>query len=269
MPSALAAAVRPFAEAARTIRVLLAEDNVPNQHVGLKQLKKLGYEADAVANGLEVLDALKRIPYDIILMDCQMPEMDGYEATRLIRQGESASTPSPYIIALTANALQGDREKCMAAGMNDYLTKPLHLSELENVLQRALLKVAPAGLGGAALPLQEVLDPTVIAGLRELREPNQPDPLKELIDLFLRDARPRLQKMEAALVEKDSAKLAAAAHSLKGSASNLGARRLSSLCATLENHAKSGDLPEAANILLDVKSEFDLVEETLVTEMQK
>jgi two-component system, sensor histidine kinase and response regulator len=268
-PSALAAPARTFAETARTVRILLAEDNVPNQHVGLKQLKKLGYEADAVANGLEVLDALKRIPYDIILMDCQMPEMDGYEATRLIRQAESASTLGPYIIALTANALQGDREKCMAAGMNDYLTKPLHLSELENVLQRALLKVAPAGLGGAVLPLQEVLDPTVIAGLRELREPNQPDPLKELIDLFLRDARPRLQKMEAALVDKDSAKLAAAAHSLKGSASNLGARRLSSLCATLENQAKSGDLPEAANILLDVKSEFDLVEETLVTEMQK
>jgi signal transduction histidine kinase/DNA-binding response OmpR family regulator len=267
--AAAAAPSRPFGETARAVRILLAEDNVPNQHVGLKQLKKLGYEADAVANGLEVLDALKRIPYDIILMDCQMPEMDGYEATRLIRQAESASNPSPYIIALTANALQGDREKCMAAGMNDYLTKPLRLSELESVLQRALLKVAPAARGGAAFPLQEVLDPTVIAGLRDLREPNQPDPLKELIDLFLRDARPRLQKMDAALTDKDSAKLAAAAHSLKGSASNLGARRLSSLCATLENHAKSGDLPEAANLLLDVKSEFDLVEETLVTEMQK
>ena len=113
-----------------------------------------------------------------------------------------------------------------------------------------------------------MLDQTVIAGLKELREPGQPDPLAELIELFFRDARPRLQKMEAALAAKDFSALAAAAHSLKGSASNLGARRLASLCASLETEAKGQELSETANILLDVKSEFQQVEQTLRAEIQ-
>ena len=100
-------------------------------------------------------------------------------------------------------------------------------------------------------------------------EPNQPDPLKELIELFLKDARPRLEKMEAAIAQKDNACLIAAAHTLKGSASNLGARNLAALCASLEKIAKTGDLSEAANILLDVRSEFHEVEKSLVAEMQK
>src|SRR2546427_7219325 len=140
-------AFSPLAAAAKNVRVLLAEDNMVNQRLALKQLKKLGYNADAVADGAEVLKALKQIRYDIIIMDCQMPEMDGYEVTRHIREKEKDPIEplsfSPYIVALTANVLQGDRERCLAAGMNDYLTKPLHLSDLDSVLQRALLKVHP------------------------------------------------------------------------------------------------------------------------------
>jgi len=114
-----------------------------------------------------------------------------------------------------------------------------------------------------------VLDQAVIAGLRDLREANQPDPLKELIDLFLRDARARLQKMERAIAEKDSPTLAAAAHTLKGSASNLGARHLASLCVTLEKEGKNGGFEEAANILREVETEFQEVEKTLLVEMEK
>ena len=169
---------------------------------------------------------------------------------------------------MTANALQGDREKCLAAGMNDYLTKPLHLSDLQSGLHRALLKVHPPARQEVTGSADDVLDQTVIAGLKELREPGQPDPLAELIELFLRDTRPRLRKMEAALAGKDVLALVAAAHSLKGSASNLGARRLASLCANLEREAKTQELSEAANILLDVKSEFQQVEQTLLAELQ-
>jgi CheY-like chemotaxis protein/HPt (histidine-containing phosphotransfer) domain-containing protein len=266
------AAVSPLASAVKNVRVLLAEDNMVNQRLALKQLKKLGYHADAVANGCEVLKALEQIRYDIILMDCQMPEMDGYEVSRRIRESENqpGQPPefSPYIIALTANVLHGDREKCLGAGMNDYLTKPLYLADLDAVLQRALLKVHPS-----PRPEPErnegALDPVVIAGLRELREPNQPDPLKELAELFLRDARSRLQKMEVALERKDLPSLALAAHTLKGSASNLGARRLAALCVSLEKQAKTGELTEAADILLEAKSEFEAVEKTLLAEMQK
>jgi CheY-like chemotaxis protein/HPt (histidine-containing phosphotransfer) domain-containing protein len=262
----------PLAVTARKARILVAEDNMVNQRLAVKQLKKLGYNADAVSDGNEVLRAVERVRYDIIFMDCQMPEMDGYEVTLRIRQMEQAAPlprPGPsYIIALTANVLDGDRERCMEAGMNDYLTKPVHLPDLESVLQRALLKVRP----GVPLDCDErsaVLDAAVISGLRELREPNQPDPLRELAGLFLRDARGRLQKMETAALQKDTASLSAAAHTLKGSASNLGARQLAALCATLEKQAKLGELGEAANILLEIKSEFQAVEKTLVAEMQK
>jgi two-component system sensor histidine kinase/response regulator len=254
---------------ASAVRILLAEDNMVNQRLALRQLKKLGYNADAVANGKEVLDALQRISYDIILMDCQMPEMDGYEVTRRIRQNDPEGTLQsvPYIIALTANALHGDREKCLAVGMNDYLTKPLHLSDLEAVLERALLMVPLSSRH--EVPREDAIDPAIIAGLRDLREPGQPDPLQELIELFIKDAKPRIEKMQSALNEMDGNGLASAAHTLKGSASNLGARGLAALCAQLEKIGKNGDLAEAANILLDVRSEFQSVETSLIAEMQK
>jgi CheY-like chemotaxis protein len=131
-------------------RILLAEDNVVNQKVALTLLKKLGCTADAVGSGGEVLEALQRIPYSLIFMDCQMPEMDGLEATRLIRKrelvsGRACPWKSPvHIIALTASAMQGDREKCLAVGMNDYISKPVRLGELQAALERWQASPVPA-----------------------------------------------------------------------------------------------------------------------------
>jgi len=252
----------------KSVRVLIAEDNAVNQRLAVRQLKKLGYYADAVSNGKEVLEALRQVPYDIILMDCQMPEMDGYEVSRLIRQ-QNPRGAGPYIIALTANALQGDRERCIQAGMNDYLTKPLHLIDLETSLQRALLRVQPSRKQIEAAPGTETLDRAILENLRELTSANEVDPLHELVELFLKDARLRLDKLTSSLQRQDWAQLASTAHTLKGSAKNLGAKHLANLLSSLEKHAKTGNLTDSANILLNVSSEFHEVETALLAELQK
>jgi CheY-like chemotaxis protein len=133
----------PNEEKIKDLRILLAEDNPINQRMALLMLRKLGYRADAVANGLEVLKALELQPYDVILMDIQMPEMDGIEATKAIRQRWPLG---PKIIALTAYALEGDRERCLEAGMNDYISKPMEKDELSDVLERCTwLKIRSPG----------------------------------------------------------------------------------------------------------------------------
>ncbi len=231
------------------LRILVAEDNIVNQRVALKQLTKLGYHADAVANGLEVLESLERIAYDVILMDCQMPEMDGYEATEQVRhrQTVAGNTNIPYIIAMTANALSGDREECLNAGMDDYICKPVRLEELSAALDRAGRSLKPVQ-SQSTLPSEPVLDQQTLENLRALRMPDEPDPLRELIELFLQDTPGRLENIQTAFKANNLAELEITAHSLKGSASNLGALKLASLCARIVDYARKADIDSARNL---------------------
>jgi CheY-like chemotaxis protein len=270
------AAVSP-AELPRGVRILLAEDNPVNQKVALRQLDKLGFAADAVASGKEVLEALERIPYDVVLMDCHMPEMDGYEAAREIKRriGDpalmAALKAKPYLIAITANALQGDREKCLAAGMDDYVQKPLELAELVAALGRAGVSLRPMSMPQPATvaPGSDLLDHSVLNRLRELRQPGEPDPVVELIDLFLQDMPKHTQKMAEAYSRQDALTLKVAAHSLKGSAKNMGAQRLAQLCADLEMLAKDGNLADAPPLLEAINKEYTIVQQALEAERGK
>ena len=257
----------PQTPAPKPVRVLVAEDSPLNQQVALMQLEKLGYQAEGVADGTGALEAIRRTPYDIILMDCQMPELNGYEATWQIRDAEKKQAPAAgparrvYIIAMTANTKADNREKCLQAGMDDYIRKPVQLPELEAAIHRGLADRA------SQKALDKVIDPVVIAGLRQLRTPGKPDPLAELIDMFLQEAPAHLQALEDAVARNDHASLArtfSAAVRLKGSAINLGARNLAALCDEIEQTARNWSLADDVPPLLErTRLELSRVQEAL------
>ncbi|MCZ7635872.1 MAG: response regulator [Verrucomicrobia bacterium] len=236
----------PASPTDRALRVLIAEDNEFNRRLALRQLASLGHQARTAAHGNEVLKLLEQEPADVLLLDCQMPELDGYQTARAIRQREAAAAHPDrrplHIIALTANALPGQREKCLAAGMDDFLTKPVRVADLEAALRRAHQALAgPLAPGQEpASPLEPALDPTVIQALA-----GDPEGRQELGELFLATVHSQLDRLVTAARKGDAADLQAAAHSIKGSAVNFGARRLGRLAAELEGHAKLRQLDTA------------------------
>ncbi len=232
------------------VRVLVAEDNPVNQKVAIRQLAKAGYAADAVANGIEAVEAVSRHDYALVLMDVQMPEMDGFAATREIRRIEERGRRLP-IIALTANALAGDRERCLAAGMDDYMHKPFTETELARVLSTY---VPP--------PSVEPLDPVVIANLREVGGGSD-DFVAELAGIYLEDAPPRIAVMRDAVRTDNAAKLAGAAHALKSSSGNIGAAVVRDLCTELETIGRAGDTSQAAATVEALEREYARAAEQL------
>ena len=198
--------------------LLLAEDNIVNQKVAVRQLLKLGYRADAVANGREALEALSRIPYDLVLMDCQMPEMDGYKATAEIRCREGSSKHTP-IIAMTANALQGDREKCIEAGMDAYISKPVKPEELHQVLERFFANSTDNDEVDATLP-DRGSSPVDLERLYQAMG-SEPSELREILDIYL-DQMPRsLAKLGLAIESGDAEEVDLIAHNCAGTPAQL------------------------------------------------
>ncbi len=270
-PGSLAPA-RPLKPAAR---VLLAEDNVVNRLVALGQLKHLGYAADAVPNGVAVLEALDRTHYDIILMDCQMPEMDGYETTRRIRTRRD-NFPPPYIIALTAHAMQGASEKCLAAGMDDYVSKPIVFETFAAALARGLSagmkttmlnkKESSAGPGNVQNENPNALCKKTLQGLKELGLDMGACFFSGLLETFEHDTVEHLAVLRSAIADGETGRLRREAHALKGASLTIGAQGMADICKQLENLGTAQSVEGAPQELARLEHEFDRVKNEIEQE---
>ena len=249
-------------------RILVVEDNQINQQVACGLLKKLGYHTHVAANGYEALDALRNIYYDAVLMDCRMPEMDGFQATAEIRRREAGDRHTP-IIAMTANAMKGDRERCLQAGMDDYVSKPVRIEDLHAALSRALqvssspaanttpVTIAEPAPAPAPATRSDTIDWATLARLQKLNRPGKENAVLELIGWFLEDAPVRLATLHQAASQRDAVQLKESAHALKGAADHLGVHEVASLCASVERHAEDGCLVAATELLEDLDKAFD------------
>ena len=246
-------------------RVLVAEDNPVNQKVAVRMLENLGYQVDVASDGREALEALALASYGAVLMDVQMPRMDGYEATAEIRRREAAGDGRHVpIIAMTANAMQGDRQKTLEAGMDDYVSKPVKSGDLDTVLERWIL---PADRG--TVRREAPIDRDVLARLRGLQDEDEADIVAELAGIFLEDARSGLQTVEEALQKGDAPTIETLAHKLKGGSGNLGAGGLVGLFTRLEDMGASGDLSAGFELLERLREELGKVDIALAAEVQR
>ncbi len=266
----------------RKLRLLLAEDNETNRAVALAMLSKLGYAADAVSSGREALEALENGSYDLVMMDCQMPDMDGFETTSRIRNDSRVPNSHIPIIAMTAHAIKGDRQRCLEAGMNDYLAKPVQLRDLAATLDRWLTK---------AMDGQEphrddetVLLPQVPAALPanpEAGAPSGPEPDvydkvgfmerimgdeelgRELADTFLADMPVQIQKLWTEVRAGDCNQAGRQAHRIKGSVTTMGGVALGRLMETVQAAGESGDLQELSALMPQLEAEYAIFRDLL------
>ena len=253
-PAPRSSSVPPLADEL-PLRILVAEDNPVNQRVALLLLERLGYRADVAGNGVEAVDAVRARPYDVVLMDVRMPEVDGMEATRRIR-AELPRDRQPRVIALTANAMTEDRKACEAVGMDDFMSKPITTKELERVLRAARPRPSPPGghgvLGGAELDALLRLT----AG--------SPETLQQIIDDYLEASSRLVTTMKLAAEKGDARSMEHAAHSLKGASGQMGAQQLMLESAAVERAAASGDLAAARERLPALESKHESARARLV-----
>ncbi|MEE8400041.1 MAG: ATP-binding protein, partial [Desulfobacterales bacterium] len=245
----------------RSIRILLAEDNVVNQMVAVSILETLGYSADAVANGKEALRALEMIDYSIVLMDCQMPEMDGYEATGEIRNADSnVLNHRVPVIAMTAHAMQGDREKCLDAGMDDYLSKPVEPETISEMIEKWIVKRCSSWEAETVIPdivaEQDIFDR---AGLLDRLTGNEAL-ADEILSEFMEDVPLKLSALREALDKHDASSVQREAHTLKGASANIGALALQGAARQVEVAGRAGDLVKASALSKQLDRQFAVLQ---------
>jgi signal transduction histidine kinase/CheY-like chemotaxis protein/HPt (histidine-containing phosphotransfer) domain-containing protein len=241
------------------LRILVVEDNAVNQRVALRLLERFGYRPDVAANGAEAVDAVMRLPYDLVFMDVQMPVMDGLEATRLIRR-LNPPDQGPRIVAMTADAMSDDRERCLDAGMDDFVAKPIRAESLLAVLQDGSSQRSTGGDDDAAAD-DDVLDPAAIASLVETLD--DPAALADLLTTYFESAPDLIRTMVTAARASDAAALGFAAHTLKSSSAVVGATRIARVCALLEEQSRGRILDGALDRVLQVEAMYEPVSDAL------
>jgi CheY-like chemotaxis protein len=255
--------------------ILLVEDNVINQQVALGILQIRGYSVTVVSNGREALEAHGQGAFDLILMDCHMPEMDGFEATREIRRREKTAKSNRIpIVALTANAMARDREECLNAGMDDHLSKPFNMLALQEMLDRWMPKGAAKQAQASQLAARatakaaEVLDRQVLDQLGKVVTNGKPELLARVIKTYLAESPKLIRKLQEAARKGDTAQIAASAHALKSCSANLGATVLSRYCDDVEASARAADTEAARRIVTQIESEHGSVQSALSSEFK-
>jgi PAS domain S-box-containing protein len=250
---------RKFAESL-PLKILLVEDVLINQKIALKMLHRLGYRADVANDGCEALEALQRQLYDVVFMDIQMPEMDGWETTRRVR-GDFSQDAQPWIIAMTAHARPEDRQECLSIGMNDFISKPISLEGLEAVLKQYGTQQHQAAKPVTNIVLtsskqESVIDESVLENLRSMAGSEGDQLIAELIQAYLEDAPVRIQAIKNALASENRANLKKAAHALQSPSVSIGAVKLGKICETLEYTAQDESLAQIADLVNQIKSEY-------------
>jgi CheY-like chemotaxis protein/HPt (histidine-containing phosphotransfer) domain-containing protein len=254
-----------------SVRILLVEDIPANQKVAQQMLQTLGYHADTVENGLQAVAACQQIPYDIVLMDVQMPEMDGLTATRHLRQENLQRRP--YIIGITAHASLSDREQCLQAGMDDYISKPIRLSKLTSALQ--VWWDGNQSSTPSPVSPENTEDTTTSAInweiLRELQQAGGGDRefVQEVINSYLEDAPQRLEAIEQAIAKNQSQQLTSSAHALKSLSATVGASYLANLCEQLQELGKQNRVEESSEIATQLPDAFSQVRQALQEQLQE
>ena len=268
MRHVVGAVTPPRAGALSSLRVLVAEDSVVNQKVVQFQLRKLGCKVDSVYDGEEVLLALRKKTYDVILMDCQMPRLDGWETTRRVRQMEKGRPGRIWIIAMTAHSLVGDRDRCMETGMDDYLSKPARFDDLASALGHCPASRRASG-GDARHSRDDVVCREKISSFRQLEEESGTTVLVSVIDLFIERTPPMFKDVRRAILSNDITRIARLGHTIKGSCSNFGAQRMKAACERLESATRTGgDRAGMLATLDDIEREFGLVRSALQAELE-
>jgi CheY-like chemotaxis protein len=249
--------------ARRRVHILVAEDNAINRELVTRLLQKHGHTVIAVTTGREAVDLLDKdaANCDIVLMDVEMPDMDGFQATAIIREKEKASGKHVPIIALTADAMKGDRERCLEAGMDGYVSKPIRHQDLFETIQALLLDVPNIPTHAPVeKPPVEILDEALLVS----RVDNDPQLLRDLVDLFLEECPRLVDEIRVALDRKDAKAVERGAHSLKGCTSNLAAQMASEAAFKLERLARAGDLVDAESVLKELECQLERLKPALL-----